>query len=153
MAANVDNACVSTAAGYGESRTDRAKHYGSLGSSLVAQDVPFSFYERKGASMSARQSPGLTASKSRNKKSQNLAGNNVDPSEEGPFASKTGRVLRERLLSDRDVALRYKVEKQTIWRWAKTSNSFPKPIKVEGTTRWSELELDEHDRKLKEARR
>ena len=61
--------------------------------------------------------------------------------------------IADRLLSDRDVAARYKVEKQTIWRWARTSSSFPKPFKIEGTARWSENELDEHDRKLKEARR
>ena len=59
----------------------------------------------------------------------------------------------DHLLSDRDVAGRYKVEKQTIWRWARTSSSFPKPFKIEGTARWSGNELDEHDRKLKEARR
>lgn len=61
-------------------------------------------------------------------------------------------LFQDRLLADRDVAARYKVEKQTIWRWVKTSKVFPKPIKIEGTTRWSENELDEHDRKLKEAR-
>lgn len=66
--------------------------------------------------------------------------------------SKPDPVFRDQLLSDRDVALRYRVEKQTIWRWVKTSSSFPKPFKVEGTTRWSENELDEHDRKLKEVR-
>lgn len=59
---------------------------------------------------------------------------------------------RDQLLCDREVALRYKVKKQTIWRWARSSETFPKPIKVEGSTRWSENELDEHDRKLKEAR-
>ncbi|MBB4351599.1 helix-turn-helix transcriptional regulator [Aliirhizobium cellulosilyticum] len=61
-------------------------------------------------------------------------------------------VFRDRLLSDKDVAARYQVEKQTIWRWARTSTTFPKPFKIEGTARWSENELDEHDRKLKEAR-
>lgn len=60
--------------------------------------------------------------------------------------------FQDRLLSDRDVAARYQVEKQTIWRWARTSSTFPKSFKIEGTARWSENELDEHDRKLKEAR-
>ena len=59
----------------------------------------------------------------------------------------------DRYLSDRDVAKRYSVQKQTIWRWAKTSATFPKPFKIEGTTRWSSNELDEYDRKAKEARR
>lgn len=68
-------------------------------------------------------------------------------------SSVANAALRDRFLSDKDVAHRYQVGKQTIWRWARTSSSFPRPIKVEGTTRWSELELDEHDRKLKGARR
>jgi predicted DNA-binding transcriptional regulator AlpA len=66
--------------------------------------------------------------------------------------AKPDPVFRDQLLSDKEVAFRYKVEKQTIWRWVRTSKDFPKPFKVEGTTRWSENELDEHDRKLKEAR-
>lgn len=58
----------------------------------------------------------------------------------------------DRLLSDKDVAARYKVEKQTVWRWARSGKNFPKPFKIGGTARWSENELNEHDRKLKEAR-
>lgn len=59
----------------------------------------------------------------------------------------------DQFLTDRDVAKRYRVQKQTIWRWAKSSATFPKPFKIEGTTRWSSKELDEHDRRVKEARR
>lgn len=59
----------------------------------------------------------------------------------------------EEFLTDREVAKRYKVQKQTVWRWAKSSPSFPKPFKIVGTTRWSSHELDEYDRKAKEARR
>lgn len=74
------------------------------------------------------------------------------PSLTSRHGSQTHVVFADRLLSDRDVAARYQVEKQTIWRWARTSCTFPKPFKIEGTARWSEHELDEHDRKLKEAR-
>lgn len=62
-------------------------------------------------------------------------------------------ISSDQFLTDRDVAQRYRVQKQTIWRWAKSSTTFPKPFKIEGTTRWSGNELDEHDRKVKEARR
>lgn len=61
-------------------------------------------------------------------------------------------VFADRLLSDRGTAVRYKVEKQTILRWTRTSKHFPKPFKIEGTARWSENELDAHDLKLQEAR-
>lgn len=62
-------------------------------------------------------------------------------------------ISSDQFLTDRDVAKRYRVQKQTIWRWAKSSATFPKPFKIEGTTRWSSNELDEHDRKVMEARR
>ncbi|CAH0343024.1 hypothetical protein [Rhizobium sp. CECT 9324] len=68
-----------------------------------------------------------------------------------PVASAS--ISSDQFLTDRDVAERYKVKKQTIWRWAKSSRTFPKPFKIEGTTRWSSKELDEHDSKIKEARR
>jgi len=63
------------------------------------------------------------------------------PSDLGPF------------LSDKDVAHRYGVKKQTIWRWAKSSRTFPKPTKFQGTTtRWCLAELIEYDRQEMEAR-
>lgn len=64
------------------------------------------------------------------------------PSDRGPF------------LSDKDVAQRYGVKKQTIWRWAKSSPTFPKPTKFQGTTtRWCLAELIEYDRQEMEARK
>lgn len=43
----------------------------------------------------------------------------------------------EQHLTDNEVAALFKVSKQTIWRWIKTSEAFPKPVKIEkGTTRW-----------------
>ncbi|MBB4348733.1 helix-turn-helix transcriptional regulator [Aliirhizobium cellulosilyticum] len=54
-------------------------------------------------------------------------------------------------LSDKEVAQRYGVKKQTIWRWAKKSETFPKPIKFQGTTtRWCLAALMEYERREKE---
>jgi prophage regulatory protein len=44
-------------------------------------------------------------------------------------------------LSDHDVARRYSVTKQTIWRWHKILPGFPKPIKIGGASRWRLSEL------------
>lgn len=55
----------------------------------------------------------------------------------------------ERYLPDRMVAERFGVQKQTIWRWAKTSPLFPKAIKFEGgTTRWRLSDLIAYERKV-----
>ena len=37
--------------------------------------------------------------------------------------------------SDKDLADRYRVKRQTIWRWARMGN-LPKPVKLVGATRW-----------------
>ena len=40
-------------------------------------------------------------------------------------------------LSDSQIAKRYGVARQTVWRWAATDPNFPKPIKLSpGCTRW-----------------
>ncbi len=39
-------------------------------------------------------------------------------------------------LSDKEVAQRYSIGRATVWRWAKTQPSFPRPIKLAGCTRW-----------------
>jgi prophage regulatory protein len=47
-------------------------------------------------------------------------------------------------LADTHLAKRYKVSRQTIWRWAASDETFPSPIKLSpGCTRWklSDLEL------------
>ncbi|MDF2372683.1 MAG: AlpA family phage regulatory protein [Rhizobiaceae bacterium] len=45
-------------------------------------------------------------------------------------------------LSVRKVAKRYSVSVATIWRWAKTTDRFPKPIELSpGTTRWAIADL------------
>lgn len=40
-------------------------------------------------------------------------------------------------LSDSQIATRYGVSRQTVWRWAANDSSFPAPIKLSpGCTRW-----------------
>lgn len=58
------------------------------------------------------------------------------------------RAMRERetYLTDKEVAARYSLSKQTIWRWTAERPSFPKPIKFEnGTTRWAMSQLIEYE--------
>ena len=54
-----------------------------------------------------------------------------------------------RWLSDTDVASRYGLKSRvTVWRWVKAGH-IPAPRKIApNTTRWSALELDQHDRRL-----
>lgn len=53
----------------------------------------------------------------------------------------------ERYLTVRDVAERFAVSVQTVWRWSKGSPSFPRPIKLcEGTTRWRMSDLVRFER-------
>lgn len=55
-------------------------------------------------------------------------------------------VTPSRFLSIEEVAARYSVGHSTIWRWAKTDNRFPAPIKLSpGTSRWSEMKLLEFE--------
>ncbi|MDI7862839.1 hypothetical protein MRS76_12810 [Rhizobiaceae bacterium n13] len=71
-----------------------------------------------------------------------------------PSAATVLSSASERFLSDRMVAERYGVSKQTIWRWSQGSSDFPKPIKFEGgTTRWLLSDLVAYERKVKGARR
>ena len=49
----------------------------------------------------------------------------------------------EHFLSDRDVAARYHVSRQAIWRWAR-AGTIPAPVKLtSGCTRWRADELRE----------
>lgn len=55
----------------------------------------------------------------------------------------------EQLLTDNEVAALFKVSKQTIWRWIKTSEGFPKPLKIEkGSTRWRLSEIVEYEARM-----
>ena len=45
-------------------------------------------------------------------------------------------------LSDDQIAKRYGVTRQTVWRWAANDPNFPKPIKLSaGCTRWKLADL------------
>lgn len=59
----------------------------------------------------------------------------------------------ERLLTDQEVAGLLKVSKQTIWRWTKTFEDFPKPFKIgKGSTRWRLSEVLEYEARSAGAR-
>jgi predicted DNA-binding transcriptional regulator AlpA len=54
-------------------------------------------------------------------------------------------------LTDRQVGHRYGVDRAAIWRWCKTENEFPQPIKLTpGTTRWRLCELKDWEAKRAE---
>ncbi len=68
--------------------------------------------------------------------------------ERAPKAPSSKRIVKpvpkddERYLSVKEVADRYSVSVQTVWRHAKDSPHFPKPIKVlSGSTRWKLRDL------------
>lgn len=62
----------------------------------------------------------------------------------GPFA--------DRFLSDSGVAKRYRVLRQTIWRWVRSEAEVPAPIKfAAGTSRWAVPQLEEFERGRKDA--
>lgn len=50
---------------------------------------------------------------------------------------------RQAFLSDRQVAERYAVSRQTPWGWMKKDLSFPKPVSLSpGCTRWRLADLE-----------
>jgi prophage regulatory protein len=53
-------------------------------------------------------------------------------------------------LSDQAVAKRYGVSRPTVWRWVKSLEGFPQPIRISGgTTRWNLADLQAFDRNRK----
>ncbi len=51
-------------------------------------------------------------------------------------------VEAERYLTVRDVAQRFAISVQTVWRWAKERPEFPTPVELSpGTTRWRMSDL------------
>jgi len=56
---------------------------------------------------------------------------------------------QQKYLADSDIAIRYGVSRQTIWRWNRETrynrgkgNDFPKPVILGGSTRWLISELE-----------
>jgi predicted DNA-binding transcriptional regulator AlpA len=43
-------------------------------------------------------------------------------------------------MSDKKLSERYEVHRATIWRWA-ADGKFPKPIIINGTTRWRMVDV------------
>lgn len=51
-------------------------------------------------------------------------------------------------LPDTAVAERYDIARQSVWRWASSDPSFPKPIKLSpGCSRWRVEDLERWERK------
>jgi predicted DNA-binding transcriptional regulator AlpA len=52
-------------------------------------------------------------------------------------------------LSDKDLAARYSIHRTTPWRWVQ-EGKLPKPIKLNGSTRWklSDIEAFEVEKEL-----
>lgn len=46
-------------------------------------------------------------------------------------------------LSDNQIAIRYGVSRQTVWRWAANDSAFPTPVKLSpGCTRWKLSDIE-----------
>lgn len=50
-------------------------------------------------------------------------------------------------LSDRDVACRYSVCRETVWRWTRVG-LLPRPVRIGGSTRWNLVDLLDYEQKL-----
>lgn len=83
------------------------------------------------------------------------AASNHSPSNRSKPQSGSSRVSaaeEERYLSVRDVADRYAISIQTVWRHTKHNPDFPKPIKIlTGSTRWRVSEILAYEAARQEA--
>jgi predicted DNA-binding transcriptional regulator AlpA len=69
--------------------------------------------------------------------SQPVSTEGAHPRRKSKVASDVQPHAEERYLSVQDVARRYAISVQTVWRHTKQNPAFPKPIKIlNGTTRW-----------------
>jgi prophage regulatory protein len=60
--------------------------------------------------------------------------------------------MNETYLSDTDLAQRFNLTRQTIWRWHRTNPSFPRAIALSaGCTRWKLSSIEAWELKAKEA--
>lgn len=51
--------------------------------------------------------------------------------------------MRSAYLSDKDIAQRYNVSRQTVWRWHRETMEFPRAITLSpGCTRWKLSEIE-----------
>ena len=50
--------------------------------------------------------------------------------------------MSDTFLSDLDLAKRYSVSRNTVWRWAREREDFPQPVRLSpGCTRWRLFDL------------
>lgn len=60
--------------------------------------------------------------------------------------------MAEIYTSDRQLSARYNVHRSTIWRWAKTDPTFPKPVKLSAQcSRWKLSEIEAWELRLADA--
>lgn len=60
--------------------------------------------------------------------------------------------MRTKYLSADELAYRYNVSRNTIWRWAR-DNQLPQPLKMGGKcTRWKEEDITLHEKTLMDQR-
>lgn len=49
-------------------------------------------------------------------------------------------------LSDKQLAERFGISRTTVWRWSKSSSSFPKPVNLgPGVTRWRVSAIEKYE--------
>ena len=54
------------------------------------------------------------------------------------------KLQTETYISDTQIAKRYGVSRQSVWRWSATDITFPTPIKLSaGCTRWKLTDLED----------
>lgn len=71
---------------------------------------------------------------------------NVEPQRKDALVVPAKPLAEERYLSVQDVARRYAISIQTVWRHTKHNPEFPKPIKIlAGSTRWKMSDILAYD--------
>jgi predicted DNA-binding transcriptional regulator AlpA len=74
--------------------------------------------------------------------SKPLATERANSRRQGGTVASANAHAEERYLSVQDVARRYAVSIQTVWRHTKQNPAFPKPIKIlNGSTRWRQSDI------------
>lgn len=75
-----------------------------------------------------------------------VASTSVEPKRKDPLVLSAKPLAEERYLSVQDVARRYAISIQTVWRHTKHNPEFPKPIKIlAGSTRWKISDILAYD--------
>lgn len=49
-------------------------------------------------------------------------------------------------LSDKNISERYQIARSTVWLWAQ-QNKLPKPVKLNGRTRWKLADLEAFEKR------